>query len=112
MKRLEKAIWFGLIPAAAAVLVARRLARQLEFPRPAPEPVASAPPRTAIEDDLKAINGIGPVYGKRLKAAGVLSFAELAATSPQRLLEIVNATPGLADPDAWIAEARQRATSA
>lgn len=116
MKRLKKVIWFGLIPVTAAAWAARRLARQLDIPTPAPArrqpaptpaPVPPASTAAATEDDLKVITGIGPVYEKRLKAAGVCTFATLVATAPERLLEIVNATPGLADTESWIAEARQ-----
>jgi predicted flap endonuclease-1-like 5' DNA nuclease len=116
VKRLEKVIWFGLIPVTAAALAARRLARELAGPAttaphgqptPAPAVLRPAPAAAAVEDDLKVINGIGPVYEQRLKAAGVRTLSALVATSPERLLEIVNATPGLADTESWIAEARQ-----
>lgn len=106
MKRLEKAIWLGLIPATAAIWAARRLARQLDVPAAMPPRAEPAMPN-ATGDDLKVIAGIGPVYEKRLKAAGVRSFADLLATSPEKLLEIVQATPGLADTATWIEQAKQ-----
>ena len=34
-------------------------------------------------DDLTAIKGIGPVYAERLVAAGIDSFAALAAAAPE-----------------------------
>lgn len=105
MKRLEKAIWLGLIPATAAIWAIRRLTRQLEVPAAMPPQAKPATP-SATEDDLKVIAGIGPVYEKRLKAAGVRSFADLLATSPEKLQEIVQATPGLADTQAWIEQAK------
>lgn len=41
------------------------------------------------EDNLKAINGIGAVFEQRLKAAGVSTFAALAALPPERIAEII-----------------------
>ena len=61
-------------------------------------------------DPLIDINGIGPVIEKRLFEAGILTFAQLAAESPARLREIARLKEWQdADPNAWIAEARQRA---
>lgn len=109
MKRIEKVIWLGLIPVTAAIWAARRLAGQPQTPAPVPAPVTPPAP-SAPEDDLKLISGIGPVYEKRLKAAGVRRFGDLQAATPQRLLDIVQATAGLADTEAWIAQARQLAS--
>ncbi|GAB4445430.1 MAG: hypothetical protein OHK0015_47680 [Chloroflexi bacterium OHK40] len=58
-------------------------------------------------DPLIDINGIGPVYEQRLLNAGVSSFAQLAAMSPQEIRAIINPEPWQnVDPEAWIAEAR------
>jgi predicted flap endonuclease-1-like 5' DNA nuclease len=74
----------------------------------APAPVAA--PASNKADRLVDINGIGPVFAKRLNEAGISSFAQLAATAPDRLREIVAAKDWQKiDPEAWIAEARQRA---
>lgn len=72
--------------------------------RPAPTPAADAPGQ---KDPLVDINGIGPVYQKRLYAAGITTFAQLAALSPDHLREIVQAQDwqNIAAED-WIAEAR------
>jgi predicted flap endonuclease-1-like 5' DNA nuclease len=66
----------------------------------------SAPARE-VADNLEVINGIGPVFARRLHAAGIHTFADLVAASPERLLEIVQAAPGLADPDSWREQAGQ-----
>ncbi|MFM8330908.1 MAG: DUF697 domain-containing protein [Candidatus Methylumidiphilus sp.] len=50
-----------------------------------PEPVGAA----AAEGQLEDIIGIGEVYADRLRAAGVASFADLAATPPKRIKEII-----------------------
>jgi predicted flap endonuclease-1-like 5' DNA nuclease len=81
-----------------------------------PEPVVlSAAPVTAAEpadlleedpdpDDLKKIEGIGPKIAERLNMGGIYTYAELAATSEERLraiLEGAGANFRLADPSTW-----------
>ena len=74
------------------------------------EPVAAekAPraekPARVTKDDLTEINGIGPTYAKRLSAAGIITFADLAAASPDRLREVTRAT-AMTNPEEWIAQA-------
>ncbi len=69
------------------------------------------PPDSAGEeaagDALERIRGIGPVFAGRLRAAGIRTFAALAAQSPEHLRAVVQAQPWQkVDPQAWIAEAR------
>ena len=107
MKRAEKLIWFGMIPVAgAAVWLARRRAQQPSTGGMMAS-VSSAPASPAAADDLKVISGIGPVYEQRLNAAGIRTFRDLQAAEPGKLLDIVKATPGLADTEAWIEQAKQ-----
>ncbi len=40
-------------------------------------------------DNLEAINGIGPVFAKRLRQAGINSFAQLSELTPERLGDIL-----------------------
>jgi predicted flap endonuclease-1-like 5' DNA nuclease len=40
-------------------------------------------------DNLEAIKGIGPVYARRLREAGINTFAELSQLPPERLGEIL-----------------------
>ena len=67
----------------------------------------SRPPAQA--NSFQAIPGIGSAYEQRLYAAGILTFADLANQSPDRLREIVspNARRTI-DTDSWIMEARDR----
>ena len=68
--------------------------------QPVPAPlqsgdVSSATPGTAqiqpaAVDDLAQINGIGPKVASLLQEAGIASFAALAATSVERLREILD----------------------
>jgi predicted flap endonuclease-1-like 5' DNA nuclease len=62
-------------------------------------PVAEAPE----PDDLKVIEGIGPKISSLLQAAGITTFAQLAATDVSRLKEIIAQAglSALADPTTW-----------
>ena len=62
---------------------------------------------TVERERLEDIYGIGPVYGKRLRDAGVSTFAQLAEQSPDRIREIMGIEDWqAADPDSWISQAR------
>jgi len=127
-KILSPKAWY-LVGIGAVALVAdgaRRLVkrrRQMETAQPAPNqpeqviPVtdytppsggrASTKPAPAATraDDLTAIKGIGPTFAKRLNDAGIMTFAALAAATPEQLREVTRA-PAVANPEEWIAQAR------
>jgi predicted flap endonuclease-1-like 5' DNA nuclease/cytoskeletal protein CcmA (bactofilin family) len=50
----------------------------------APEPVV--PP---ADDDFTALRGIGPTFDRRLKEAGIRTFAQLAALTPEEAADII-----------------------
>ncbi|HET6447070.1 MAG TPA: helix-hairpin-helix domain-containing protein [candidate division Zixibacteria bacterium] len=60
---------------------------------------------TAEADDLTQIDGIGPTFASRLSEAGITTFAQLAAMSPEDAREITHVTVQ-SDPADWIAEAQ------
>lgn len=75
--------------------------------------VAAPPPVIREKDHLEQINGIGPVFAKRLNKAGIFTFAELAAETPERIREIINPEDWQKiEPDLWVEEARQITQSA
>ncbi len=87
---------FTALEADHAALQAKVAALEAEnTSQPAPEMarqvIIPAPPETvpAKPDDLQVIKGIGPVIAKKLNDAGICTFRELAAITPQRLREIV-----------------------
>jgi NADH-quinone oxidoreductase subunit E len=43
----------------------------------------------AREDDFTVISGIGPTFQRRLKAAGIRTYADLAALTPEQVAEII-----------------------
>ncbi len=90
----------------------------IEIEAQPPEPEVGAPPTApragaedqeqeplAVPDDLKRIEGIGPKLSRVLQEAGIETFAQLAAASPDRLAQILEAADPrllrLADPTTW-----------
>ena len=67
-------------------------------------------PEAVEADDLKVIEGIGPKISQVLAAAGIATFASLAATTPERIEDILAAESsrlaGLADPTTWPEQAQ------
>ncbi len=65
-------------------------------------------PVAPVYDDLEIIEGIGPKIASVLKAAGVTSFAQLAAMQPAQIEVILREVPTLrlADPTSWPEQAR------
>lgn len=61
-------------------------------------------------DDFEPIKGIGAVYEQRLYNAGIRTYAALAATAPEQLLQICHTgAPVAPDVASWIEQARRRA---
>ena len=63
-------------------------------------------------DDLSKVEGIGPKVAEVLGAEGITTFAQLAATSPDRIKEILAASGGVLttmDPGTWPAQAQMAA---
>ena len=68
--------------------------------------IAQAERATSVPaDDLTQISGIGPTFARRLQAAGITTFAKMAALSPDYLREVSQAATWQADPEEWIAQA-------
>jgi hypothetical protein len=74
---------------------------------------SAAPGRTGAEqrtDDLKQIRGVGPAAERRLHKAGIRTFAQLAALSPDRLAALaVGLSARRIAQENWIGQARQLA---
>lgn len=65
-------------------------------------------PKASGEDDLKMISGIGPTNEKRLKEAGIMSFAQIAAMTPDQQREVGErlSFPGRMEREDWVGQAR------
>ncbi|MGD2205303.1 MAG: hypothetical protein PVH17_00875 [Anaerolineae bacterium] len=76
---------------------------------------ALAPEEPAEADDLKLIEGIGPKISGVLQAAGITTFAQLAATDVSRIGQILEEESlrlrRLADPTTWPEQAQLAADS-
>jgi predicted flap endonuclease-1-like 5' DNA nuclease len=89
-----------------------RRARAAGFPgiETSPAPAGTEP------DDLKRIEGIGPKISALLQAAGITSFAQLAASDAQALTQILREEDPrlarLADPTTWPEQAALAALGA
>lgn len=73
-----------------------------------PPPEQVTPPATPqaeppTPDDLKRIEGIGPKISSLLQGAGIITFAQLAESSVDRLKQIVDAAglSSIANPSTW-----------
>jgi len=78
-----------------------RAAEVIEVPAKAAEAVPPQP------DDLEIIEGIGPKIAGLLKAAGIMTFAQLAEADLARVQAILTAANlRLADPSTWADQAR------
>jgi predicted flap endonuclease-1-like 5' DNA nuclease len=67
-------------------------------------PAAAAAPVANKKDDLKIVEGIGPKIEELCNNAGIYTFAELAATSPDKLKGILDAAGSrfqMHDPTTW-----------
>lgn len=60
-------------------------------------------PEAPAEDDLKRIEGIGPKLEQVLKEAGIRTFAQLAAKTPEELQRILDAAgvARISNPETW-----------
>ena len=81
-------------------------ARVGEIGEPVPSNVEEPP-----LDDLRRIDGIGPKISEVLRAAGIVSYAQLASTDVDQLNQILDeAGIRLADPGTWPEQAQLAAT--
>jgi predicted flap endonuclease-1-like 5' DNA nuclease len=73
-------------------------------------PDAPEPGQSSSGDDLKQIRGIGPVFERALKAAGVDSFARIAALTPSEVATLagqINVSVERIRRGAWIERAAE-----
>ncbi len=73
-----------------------------------PEPAAEQPETPPARDDLKRIEGIGPVMERVLNEAGITTFAQLAQHTPEELQAILDAAGvrRITSPETWAEQAK------
>ncbi|MCE7986003.1 MAG: hypothetical protein DYG89_32905 [Caldilinea sp. CFX5] len=71
--------------------------------------LAAQPAVQTVQDQLEVIKGIGRVFAQKLNAAGIYTFADLAAQTPERLREIIGTARAgsMVQPADWIQQAGQ-----
>ena len=99
----------------AAAAAARASTPKTDAPKaakPKAAPKAKAAPAAATgSDDLKTLSGVGPALEKKLHAAGVTSFAQIAAWTPEDVAAMDEklSFKGRIEREGWIAQAAELA---
>jgi predicted flap endonuclease-1-like 5' DNA nuclease len=93
-------------PKLAAPVAPPRPAEVKPIPAPAPMPKPE-PLKPSKPDDLTILEGIGPKITGVLQAAGITTFAQLAATDVSRLYQILDAAKmQFIEPGSWPEQAK------
>lgn len=83
--------------------ISRLQAQLADVTWPAKEAIAAV----VVRDPLEQINGIGPLFAQRLHEAGIFTYAQLAAATPDRVYTALQLEDRQSiDAQAWIAQAR------
>jgi large subunit ribosomal protein L21 len=98
---IKAAVGAGSVASAAPVAA----------PKPAAKAKAAAPAAAAGADDLKQLSGVGPALEKKLHAAGVTSFAQIAAWTEADVAAMDEqlSFKGRIEREGWIAQAAELA---
>ena len=87
-------------------------AKKAEKPKAKKAPAKKAAPKKAAKadaaDDLKQLKGVGPALEKKLHAAGVTSFAQIAAWGPEEIADMDDklSFKGRIERDGWVDQAK------
>ena len=112
---IKAAVGAGSVASAAPVAAAKPAAKaKAAAPVAAAKPAAkakAAAPAVAGADDLKQLSGVGPALEKKLHAAGVTSFAQIAAWTDADVAAMDEklSFKGRIEREGWIAQAKELA---
>ncbi|MGB0425351.1 MAG: 50S ribosomal protein L21 [Paracoccaceae bacterium] len=97
---IKAAVGAGSVASAAPVAAAKPAAK-----------AKAAAPAVAGADDLKQLSGVGPALEKKLHAAGVTTFAQIAAWTEADVAEFDEklSFKGRIEREGWIAQAKELA---
>ena len=92
--------------ADAQVQIRQLQAQQATLSWPAKETISALVKR----DPLEKIPGVGPIFAQRLHEAGIFTFAQLAATPAEKVIQAIQAESG-SRPNVteWITQAKRAA---
>ena len=107
---IKAAIGAGSVSAAVAA-VAKPAAKPAAKPKAAAKPAAkpkAAPKAAAGADDLKKLSGVGPALEKKLHAAGITTFAQIAGWNDADVEEFGEklSFKGRIEREGWIEQAK------
>lgn len=114
----ENGAGFGIAAAPVAAKPAKKTEKKAEAPKaeakaePKRETKKAAPKKAAAEgDDLKQLSGVGPALEKKLHEAGVTTFAQIAAWTPEDVAAMDEklSFKGRIEREGWIAQAQELA---
>ncbi|MEO0745530.1 MAG: bL21 family ribosomal protein, partial [Pseudomonadota bacterium] len=114
----ENGAGFGVAVAAPAAAPKKAKKAKAEAPKadaPKAEEKKAAPKKTAkadtAGDDLKQLSGVGPALEKKLLEAGVTTFAQIAAWTPEDVAAMDEklSFKGRIEREGWIAQAEELA---
>jgi len=114
---VKAAMGAGSVPAAVAAEAPKKATpKKAEAKKAAPkaEPKAEAAPAeapAAASDDLKQLSGVGPALEKKLLAAGVTTFAQIAAWTEADIAEFDEklSFKGRIEREGWVEQAKKLA---
>ncbi|MGB2358188.1 MAG: bL21 family ribosomal protein, partial [Paracoccaceae bacterium] len=117
---IKAAVGAGSVPAAAPAAPAKKPAKAKaeKAPAPAKAPAAKkaakpakAEAAPAVDDDLKKLTGVGPALEKKLIAAGITSYAQIAAWTDADVAAIDEqlSFKGKIEREGWIDQAKELA---
>ena len=117
---IKAAVGAGSVPAAAPAVPAKKPAKSKaeKAPAPAKAPAAKkaakpakAEAAPAAADDLKKLTGVGPALEKKLIAAGITSYAQIAAWTDADVAAIDEqlSFKGKIEREGWINQAKELA---
>ncbi len=104
---VKAAVGAGSVPRGAAPApAAKKPASRKATPKKAETPAAAEE-----GDDLTKLSGVGPVLAKKLKEAGVTSFAQIAAWTPEDVAAMDEklSFKGRIEREGWIEQAKKLA---
>ena len=101
---VKAAMGAGSAPAAVATEAPKKAAPKKAEPKAEAAPAAEA----AAADDLKRLSGVGPALEKKLLAAGVTSFAQIAAWTEADIAEFDEklSFKGRIEREGWVEQAK------
>ncbi len=85
---------------------AKKAAPKKETKKAEPKAEKAAPNATGKADDLKKIEGVGPKIASTLAEAGLVTFADIAKSTPEAISEIIADVRGNHVTDTWPAQAK------